>query len=685
VKVTPNTQLKDPSASAPAVTTPYRLAFPARALIALTHDASLLAMLRRLDDGHALHPVGSEVDLSSALLAHNPGVALLDCAALASNVGALAQRLHGQFPELVLIVAGSADEQGLLASHITDGSVHRFLHKPFSEQRVRLFVESAWKRQEQVDALPEIRAPARLAPRRTGASHGWLILALVLAVAAGAGAFVLKGKLAPHAAAPAAPAVDAALAALLRRADQALAAGQLVTPSTDNAADLYRAALARSANDPHALNGLEQVIERLLGSADQALQQHQLDVAQQFVDAARALSPSHPRVAFLAAEVGAQRERAVLSRVQRAAAGGNVAGALAALGEAAHAGDPASIPAAAAPGSDGPPAPGSAAPAQAAATAVAPAGTPAGTPAATSGVADYLARASAALSHGQLIEPVEDNARVYIAAAHALAPDDPDVQAAVLDLIARLLSEARQAVAGKNAEQAEIWTTAAADAGADAVQIETLHQEIVELHSASTADVLAQQAASFRQRLEQGRLLEPSTDSAKFYLAQLTQTDAGSSLTQQARSAFAQRALEEARGALASQDLARAHQWLSEARSAGADAAELQTLEDSLNAAPAQPADGIVSESTLTRIHYVAPKYPEAASQRSVGGWVDLQFLVGTDGSVSDQAVVGAQPAGMFEQAALDAVAQWRYQPVLRAGQAVSQRARVRVRFAVQP
>ena len=51
---------------------------------------------------------------------------------------------------------------------------------------------------------------------------------------------------------------------------------------------------------------------------------------------------------------------------------------------------------------------------------------------------------------------------------------------------------------------------------------------------------------------------------------------------------------------------------------------------------------------------------------------------------MSDVAVVGAQPVGMFEQAALDAVRHWRYQPVLHDRQAVSQRARVRVRFRLQ-
>jgi len=58
--------------------------------------------------------------------------------------------------------------------------------------------------------------------------------------------------------------------------------------------------------------------------------------------------------------------------------------------------------------------------------------------------------------------------------------------------------------------------------------------------------------------------------------------------------------------------------------------------------------------------------------------------VVGSDGVVSDLSVVGAQPVGIFEQAALDAVRHWRYQPVLHDGQAVSQHARVRLRFTVQ-
>jgi TonB family protein len=46
--------------------------------------------------------------------------------------------------------------------------------------------------------------------------------------------------------------------------------------------------------------------------------------------------------------------------------------------------------------------------------------------------------------------------------------------------------------------------------------------------------------------------------------------------------------------------------------------------------------------------------------------------------------VTHAEPAAVFDRAAISAVSQWRYQPVLREGQAVSQRARLRLTFNLQ-
>jgi protein TonB len=301
-------------------------------------------------------------------------------------------------------------------------------------------------------------------------------------------------------------------------------------------------------------------------------------------------------------------------------------------------------------------------------------------------VAEYRSRGRDALSRGRLIEPLENNARFYIESARALAPGDPAVQQASADLSARLESEARKALAARNPEGADMWASAAADAGAAPATIAALHGEARQLRSAALAASLAHLSQAFNQSLEQGHVTEPATDSAQFYLAQLTQADAANPATQQARGAYRARVLDEARNALGARDFAGTHRWLAEARAAGADAADLGALDAALTHAQeeAQQASTYVNESTLTRTRYVPPQFPEVARQRGIDGWVDLQFLVGTDGAVGDIKVVGAQPAGIFEQSALDAVRRWRYQPVVRDGQSVSQRARVRLRFAVQ-
>jgi protein TonB len=611
-------------------------------------------------------PVGSEVDLSTALMTHQSGVAVIDCVTAASPIGQLVDRMHAQFPELVLIVAGGADHQALLATQITDGSVHRFLHKPVSEQRVRLFVESAWRRHAEDDGvLRAVRAAPPLRP--AGKPKWWLALALLVAVAAALGWYVTRTPQASHdsaavvaGAASSQPTSDAALEDLLARASQALAAGALVAPPDENAADLYRQALQRNARDPRALSGLEQVIERLLAGAEGELQQQHLQAAQQLADQARAISPNHPRVAFVTAQIAAQRDRAVLGKAQRAAAGGNVASALATLDDASRGSERSTL--------------------------MNEARTVLAQQQLDERVAQILEHARDALGRGALIEPAEDNARSWIEAARALAPNDPAVRQAAQDLVARLERQAREALTAHDADAVDGWAAAAAGAGADPAHVAGLHRDAQRLRSAAHATSLEQLAQAFNQSLEQGHVMEPASDSARFYLAQLTQADAEAQATQTARTAYRTRLLAETRSALNGSDLTGAQHWLAEARAAGADPSELGKLEASLTHAQdeAQQANTYVNESALTRTRYQAPQFPEVALQRGIDGWVDLQFLVGTDGSVGDIKVVGTQPAGMFEQSALEAVRHWRYQPVVRNGHPVSQRASVRVRFTVQ-
>jgi protein TonB len=59
----------------------------------------------------------------------------------------------------------------------------------------------------------------------------------------------------------------------------------------------------------------------------------------------------------------------------------------------------------------------------------------------------------------------------------------------------------------------------------------------------------------------------------------------------------------------------------------------------------------------------VAAVYPRRALQRGIEGFVDVEFTVSKLGSVTNPKVIQASPAGIFDQAALDATLKYKYKP----------------------
>jgi TonB family protein len=92
----------------------------------------------------------------------------------------------------------------------------------------------------------------------------------------------------------------------------------------------------------------------------------------------------------------------------------------------------------------------------------------------------------------------------------------------------------------------------------------------------------------------------------------------------------------------------------------------------------------LVAVSTLTRTNYVGPEYPRSARRRNITGSVDVQFTVTTDGRVRSMSIVQSEPGDTFDQAAMDAVEQWRFEPVIENGAAVEKRTAVRLAFDLQ-
>ena len=623
-------------------------------LVVLTRDAAFAETLKVLGPDHNIVTVDAESGLADELV--GKGVAIIDASAVATPIGRLTDKLESQFPDLVLIVAGNVSDQTALATQITNGTVYRFLHKPVSEQRVKLFVDAAWRRhgEEIPAARPVEENPTP--PRSTVFIGG----AVVVALLATCGWFLTrKSAPAPVSKTVATTERDEQFESLLTRADAALASGALIARSGQSAADLYKQALHRNGSDPRPAAGIEKVINKLLSAAEDQLAAQHLDEAQKLTDQARALQPDHVRVAFLSTQIGKERERFVLNQARQAASSGKIEEAIAVLDGAGKEGKHSPL--------------------------VAEAREELEQKKLDDRVADYLTRATERLHQGQLVEPAQDNARFFIESARAVAPNEPQVKQAQKQLEEHLVAEVRTSLAAGNAETAQHWIDAASESGVGRDEITELTREAQRVQTSAKADAMARLFLLFNQCLSQGKVIDPPNDSAKFYLAQLVQSDATHPSTVLARQALASRTLDEAQAAAHRQDYSGAKRWLTETREAGTDAASISAVEHDMTATQAttRQATEVVSAANLVLAKYVPPVFPVAARQHGASGWVEVQFLVKVDGSVSDVIITGAEPVGLFEQAAVDAVRKWRYEPVERNGHASDQRARLRMKFAL--
>jgi TonB family protein len=705
------------------------------AIAALTQDRALIGLLRSVvDPSNELILVTSEAELTPHLNSRRVSVAILDSMFIEGDLGGLAERLRDTWSDLVLVVVGTAEEQSKVASQITSGVVYRFLHRPVSAPRVRLFVEAALRRHEVENvertlehARPDfskLETPKADAPRgKGGAPLRTALIGVVLAAVAAGGWFAFSGgKSAPstpamaevvsspaaaapavpipeskpqaarpaeapvpraatpppehvaaetppvpapsvaenlrQASSPAAPAPAPATAGeparmlrtqetpveeqaatppapaqsreerrddLLKQAEAALQRGQLYKPAGTSAVDLFRAVLEIEPGNTLAKGGLVRVADRLHSAAERSLTAGNVEDARQMVDVAESLTPATARGAFLMMQIEMEHERAALTAKRD-----NDAQDKQEKG------------------------------------------------------ATYLRLANTRLRSGQLIDPPEDNARFYLEAARQLTPEDPGVQETSRALQKELLTRAGAAASAGNAAETERWLANADSAGAarpDQANVRKLLQDTL---ISAKADRSAQLVQSFNAALAANKLLQPADASAKAYLLQLMDADAGSAAVTTARQGLGVAYLRELRAALGRGDLAGADAWRQEAHTITFSSAELNAAETDLaNAhASATQRDSVVGANSLARTEYVAPKFPAATRNRNMSGWVELEFTVRADGSTSDIVVTNSSPRKTFDASAVAAVEQWHYKPVMRDGRAVDQRASIRIRFS---
>lgn len=613
-------------------------------ILVLSRDANLVETVKKAAPRGT--PVVSAPDLdhvAGKLSDLKPGVLLADTASTA-DVASMVAQLTQHFPELVVVVAGKREDSAALMQLTATGRIFRFLLTPLSHGQTRLALEAAVTQHH--DLLAQgVRMSAGGAT--SGGGKNYLItygaLAAGLLVVVG-GIWFGVSRFSGEPAAPAVPqqASPAAQAggvpekpdpvqAELALAKEAFAQGKYLEPAGESALDLYRSALALDPSSAAAKDGIRSVVDKILEKAEAALTSEKLQEASDNIERARDIDPAHPRLAFLDTQMARERERIKLTQAQEV---GNR-------------------------------------------------------------VRQLVDQANDRMQNGRLLTPATGSAREALVEARRLDPTDPNVVQSVRDFTGLLIEEARKALAAGKNDEAQTYVTIVRQLGSAGAALAVVERQLAEAtRVASTANQARRAPAAstidplvndIRQRISEGKLVDPPGDSARDLLVNLRTAAPNRPEVEELSRQLMGRLLDSGKQAAAAKAFPRAEQLIAAARDIGArynEAGVAQAEKDLTAAREANMlATNIVSANSLKHTRIVQPLYPESARKRGIEGWVEAAFTVTPNGSVEDVEVRNASPANVFDDAAVRAIRNWRFEPVVRDGERVAQRAMVRLRF----
>jgi protein TonB len=245
--------------------------------------------------------------------------------------------------------------------------------------------------------------------------------------------------------------------------------------------------------------------------------------------------------------------------------------------------------------------------------------------------------ASAALREQRLYAPAGNNAMEYYLALRDKSPNDPAVASALTDLMPYALIATEQSINRDDFSEAQRLYALMEKANPQAPALPRLKQTIADSQAS-----LAQRTADAAAKTEEDAKKQSDLEKQRLADQQKAQQQAAQQL-----------AAQQAADAKAAADKAAADKAAAD-RAAAQRAAQQQS-------APAQAA---ATSNELRPISTPAPSYPREAYRDGTAGEVQVEFTVGTDGSVTSARVVRADPPRVFDREAINAVKRWRFQPV---------------------
>ena len=657
-----------------------------------------------------MHPVDSIDGALEQLASTKRGQLLVIDARGTSDVRADVQRAAQKAPHAVIVVFADTAAEKQTASTLKGSSLFAVLTIPIEGPKTAAVLDAAIadavgrtgaaRGTERADGSGSAAGTVTLdsfrptmsytpAPEAGGAQGGgrkWLMWGVsglaILALAAGGAWFLTRGKAdsgtvgaaapgavsshAPSAASGATalpePAVDTSIVAgqvddLLEKARRAMRDRRYTAPTGDNALVYYRSALAADPANGEAKDGLRRVADVLVSRFNTAI------AASHYADAALALATlrlAQPSDSHL----GAFQLQLSSAGISKALADGNADRAAALLRQAEQS------------------------------------GVISATQLATwRGQISHLQQADKAqalaalvierIRSDQLTSPAGDSAQAYLGQLQAVAPSAPATEHATNELVTALLGKARQnALAGDSADESR-WLAAARTSGASAADINEFQRQLASAQAKAAHLKTDHLVALVRTRLSSGSLTSPAGDSAADYLRQLEDSQpagTAAAAAAQARGELAAMLIARAKTEMRSGERDQASDDLASAKSWGASAAAIASVQRESSAAEAapQPTSGPDLQALaaqLQRTRYVPPQYPDSAMEDRISGTVTVQYVVDAKGRTKNVRVTESSPRGVFDRAAIDAIREWRYRPATYNGQPVEVPVRTLIRF----
>ncbi|MGB5623480.1 MAG: TonB family protein [Gammaproteobacteria bacterium] len=635
------------------------------------------ASLRDAGPVHIADDAVSALDLAAR---HPVGVVVVDLDNAGNDIESLIDTLKELAPGMITILAGEHDALAELTHLNVDGTVYRFLIKPVSGGQLRMAVESAMQKcAGGVSDTEDAASPAGWWASGPLMYAGFAALALV----AGSAAWMLTAPSTPHSSPrPAASVVSPVVSGettlpaetgestggaysnrfgvLLARAEQAIQEQRYVGEEGgegDDAVSLYGRILAEDPDNPAAIKGLEKIMRVFVADTREALEMGDIDGAEMAFDVASQVLPNDPRLATLEQQLVDARVVELVAEAKAELASGDLDQAAETLSrvESLDNADPETVEDARQAIEDR---------------------------FRAEQAARYLSLGKKRLERGRLVEPGDDSALTYLRAARNDGADADATAEFERQLGEAMLARARGALDQKSTTAAREWLGHAQALEADIEGLDELEVAVVrrETIDAEHDRLLALASA----RLDSGQLITPDGDSARDYLraAQGLAPQDPRAAGELAR--VADRLMEQALTALASDDYAEAEELLAEARATGARGEAPDRLEQRIRLAMAPPPPPEPKPDPVpVRRKYVPPEYPRDALLRGLEGTVAVAFTVMPDGEPDDISVVTAKPRNTFDRAAMNAVRQWQFDPVMIDGEPVPHPMQVEIEFVL--